>query len=53
LVELQQQSGLSLVDVWLGLLLGDTECVVRRQSDERLDVAVDFYSFDRLLVTIH
>jgi hypothetical protein len=53
LVELQQQSGLSLVDVWLGLLLGDTECVVRRQSDERLDVAVDFYSFDGLLVTIH
>jgi hypothetical protein len=53
LVELQQQTGLSLVDVWLGLLLGDTECVVRRQSDERLDVAVDFYSFDRLLVTIH
>jgi hypothetical protein len=53
LVELQQQSGLSLVDLWLGLLLGDTECMVRRQSDERLDVAVDFYSFDGLLVTIH
>jgi hypothetical protein len=52
LVELQQQSGLSLVDLWLGLLLGDTECMVRRQSDERLDVAVDFYSFDGLLVTI-
>jgi hypothetical protein len=53
LSELQQQSGLSLVDVWLGLLLGDTECMVRRQSDERLDVAVDFYSFDGLLVTSH
>ena len=52
LVELQQQSGLSLVDVWLGLLLGDTECMVLRQSDEGLDVAVDFYSFDGLLVTI-
>jgi hypothetical protein len=52
LVELQQQSGLSLVDLWLGLLLGDTECMVRRQSDERLNVAVDFYSFDGLLVTI-
>jgi hypothetical protein len=52
LVELQQQSGLSLVDVWLGLLLGDTDCMVRRQSDERLDVVVDFYSFDGLLVTI-
>jgi hypothetical protein len=52
LVELQQQSGLSLVDLWLGLLLGDTECMVRRQSDERLDVAVNFYSFDGLLVTI-
>ena len=24
LVELQQQSGLSLVDLWLGLLLGNT-----------------------------
>jgi hypothetical protein len=53
LVELQQQSGLSLVDLWLGLLLGDTECMVQRQSDERLDVAVDFYSFDGLLVTIY
>jgi hypothetical protein len=52
LVELQQQSGLSLVDLWLGLLLGDTECMMRRQSDERLDVAVDFYSFDGLSVTI-
>ncbi len=31
LVELQQQSGLSLVDVWLGLLLGDTGCLLRRQ----------------------
>ena len=51
LSELQQQSGLSLVDVWLGLLLGDTECMVRRQSEERLDVAVDFYSIDRLSVT--
>ena len=53
LLELQQQSGLSLVDLWLGLLLGDTECMVRRQSDERRDVAVDFYSFEGLLVTIH
>jgi hypothetical protein len=52
LVELQQQSGLSLVDLWLGLLLGDTDCMLRRQSDERLDVAVNFYSFDGLLVTI-
>ena len=52
LVELQQQSGLSLVDVWLGLLLGDTECMVLRQSDEGLDVAVDFYSCDGLFVTI-
>jgi hypothetical protein len=52
LVKLQQQSGLSLVDLWLGLLLGDTECMVRRQSDKRLDAAVDFYSFDGLLVTI-
>jgi hypothetical protein len=50
---LRERADLSLVDVWLGLLLGDTECRVWRQSDERLDVAVDFYSLDGLLVTIH
>jgi hypothetical protein len=52
-VELQRRSGLSLVDVWLGLLLGDTEFRVWRQSDEGADVAVDFYAVDGLLATIH
>lgn len=50
---LLERADLSLVDVWLGLLLGDTECRVWRQSDERRDIAVDFYSLDGLLVTIH
>ena len=50
---LRERADLSLVDVWLGLLLGDTECRVWRQSDERLDIAVNFYSLDGLLVTIH
>jgi hypothetical protein len=43
LVELQQQSGLSLVDVWLGLLLGDTGCVVSRQLSGEVEFSVDFY----------
>ncbi len=50
---LRERADLSLVDVWLGLLLGDTKCRVWRQSDERLDIAVDFYALDGLLVTIH
>ena len=50
---LRERADLSLVDVWLGLLLGDTECRVWRLSDERRDIAVDFYSLDGLLVTIH
>ncbi len=43
LVELQQQSGLSLVDLWLGLLLGDTGCVVSRQLNALVEFSVDFY----------
>jgi hypothetical protein len=43
LVELQQQSGLSLVDVWLGLLLGDTGCLLRRQLSCEVEFSVDFY----------
>jgi hypothetical protein len=43
LVELQQQSGLSLVDVWLGLLLGDTGCLLRRQLSYEVEFSVDFY----------
>jgi hypothetical protein len=43
LVELQQQSGLSLVDVWLGLLLGDTGCSIRRQLSCEVEFGVDFY----------
>ena len=43
LLELQQQSGLSLVDVWLGLLLGDTGCLLRRQLSCEVEFSVDFY----------
>jgi hypothetical protein len=43
LVELQQRSGLNLVDLWLGLLLGDTGCSIRRQLDCEIDFNVDFY----------
>jgi hypothetical protein len=43
LVELQQKSGLNLVDLWLGLLLGDTGCVVSRQLNASGEFSVDFY----------
>jgi hypothetical protein len=43
LSDLQQQSGLSLVDVWLGLLLGDTGCSIRRQLSCEVEFSVDFY----------
>ena len=44
LVELQQQSGLSFVDVWSGLLLGDTGCLRRRQLSCEVEFSVDFYA---------
>jgi hypothetical protein len=43
LVELPQRSGLTLVDVWLGLLLGDTGCSIRRQLSCDVEFNVDFY----------
>jgi hypothetical protein len=43
LVELQQKSELSLVDLWLGLLLGDTGCSIRRQLSCAAEFNVDFY----------
>jgi hypothetical protein len=43
LVELQQKSGLNLVDLWLGLLLGDTGCSLRRQLSCEVEFSVDFY----------
>jgi hypothetical protein len=43
LVELQQKLGLNLVDLWLGLLLGDTGCVVSRQVNCEVEFGVDFY----------
>jgi hypothetical protein len=43
LVELQQKSGLNLVDLWLGLLLGDTGCLLRRQLSCDVEFNVDFY----------
>jgi hypothetical protein len=32
ILELQGLSGLSLVDLWLGLLLGDTGCLIERRG---------------------
>jgi hypothetical protein len=32
LLDLQRRSGLSLVDLWLGLLLGDTGCSIKRSG---------------------
>jgi hypothetical protein len=43
LVELQQKSGLNLVDLWLGLLLGNTGCSIRRQLNCEIEFGVDFY----------
>jgi hypothetical protein len=43
LVELQQKSGLNLVDLWLGLLLGNTGCLIRRQLSYEVEFSVDFY----------
>jgi hypothetical protein len=43
MVELIERSGLDLVDLWLGLLLGDTGCVVSRQLSEDVEFNVDFY----------
>jgi hypothetical protein len=43
LVDLQQRSGLNLVDLWLGLLLGDTGCAVSRQVNCEVEFGVDFY----------
>ena len=43
LVELQEKSGLNLVDLWLGLLLGDTGCLIRRQLSCEVEFSVDFY----------
>jgi hypothetical protein len=43
LVELQQKSGLNLVDLWLGLLLGDTGYSLRRQLSCDVEFGVDFY----------
>ncbi len=45
LLELQRRSGLSLVDVWLGLLLGDTGYLMRRRSWGVVD-GEDFYGGD-------
>jgi hypothetical protein len=38
--DLQRCSGLSLVDLWLGLLLGDTGCSIERSGTGD---AEDFY----------
>jgi hypothetical protein len=43
LVELQQKSGLNLVDLWLGLLLGNTGCSIHRQLSSEIESSIDFY----------
>ncbi len=47
LLELQRRSQMPLVDVWLGLLLGDTGCLVRRRSWGVVD-GEGFYDSDGL-----
>jgi hypothetical protein len=54
LVELQQRLGLNLVDLWLGLLLGDTGCMVNRQVNCAVEFGVDFYDPARIwIVDLH
>jgi hypothetical protein len=45
LTQLQQRCGLSMVDVWLGLLLGDTGCVMEL-------VGGDFYDSSQIRVRV-
>jgi hypothetical protein len=47
LLDLQRRSRLSLLDLWLGLLLGDTGCSVERRGDGADE---GFYRRDGLLV---
>ncbi len=49
LLELQRRSRLSLVNVWLGLILGNTGYLVRRLSWGIVD-GEDFYAIDGLWV---
>jgi hypothetical protein len=51
LLELQRRSGLPLVDVWLGLILGDTGCLVRRRSWGVVD-GEGFYAIGGIWVVI-
>jgi hypothetical protein len=47
LLDLQRRSGLSLLDLWLGLLLGDTGCSVERSG---IEDAEGFYGRGGILV---
>ncbi len=47
LLDLQRRSRLSLVDLWLGLLLGDTGCFVERSGGGDVE---EFYRRDGILV---
>jgi hypothetical protein len=44
LMELQEKLVLNLVDLWLGLLLGDPGCSLRRQLSSKVEFNVDFYA---------
>jgi hypothetical protein len=55
LVDLQRRSRLPLVDLWLGLLLGDTGCWLQHKIDGEVDSSTmeqndDFYRSDRVWV---
>jgi hypothetical protein len=43
LVELRERSGLEFVDLWLGLLLGNTGYIVIRQLNHDLELGSNFY----------
>jgi hypothetical protein len=53
LLDLQRHSRLSLVDLWLGLLLGDTGCWLQRGCSDGYDRATNeehFYEHDGIWV---
>lgn len=50
LVELQERSGLEFVDLWLGLLLGNTGYRLDRQLDDAVKLRSDFYDLAQIWI---
>ncbi|PSB57999.1 hypothetical protein [Chamaesiphon polymorphus] len=50
LVELQERSKLEFVDLWLGLMLGNTGYIVSRQLNCNVELSCDFYDLSRLWI---